>query len=124
MTNSSGIDQIDGSGPASWRVPVLSQVWIFLWTFFVCLGTVSGLQLPGNFVFPPIGSRSPVRSFACEPLCSASTFSVHGHTCSRTEQCVPFSQWTDVGCVSVSIQEPQCRLSCFTFIPWGEALTA
>ena len=30
-------------------MPGLSQTWIFFWTFLLWLGSVSGLQLPGNF---------------------------------------------------------------------------
>ena len=118
-------------------MPGLSQLWIFTWTFLLWLGSVSGLQLPGNFESSfHVGSRPPLISLPSGHLCGSeylvfsSAFTVGTVWCEQSfsslsgdliyprsiHPAVSASSW--ISCAEWLIGCPFSPI----FVPWGEAL--
>ena len=124
------------TGPATLRVPGLSQFWIFIWTFLFWLGSVSGLQLPGNVGSQfHVESQSPLISFTFDPSAAFWTLVPDDLPAICTDWHAS-SFWSvegeDVHCRSCLAQPTSLRslysvgwlnhLVYLDFVPWGEAL--
>ena len=118
-------------------MPGFSQTWIFFWTFLCWLGSVSGLQLPGNFEST---SHSELSSFGIRfssgsvahtfvpDACHASTFgTVYGRCCDSMSDADNYA-FDCCGTVFWASHDTCGVDSLFgsqfgqNFVPWGEAL--
>ena len=117
-------------------MPGLSQFWIFIWTFLFWLGSVSGLQLPGNVGSQfHVESQSPLISFTFDPSAAFWTLVPDDLPAICTDWHAS-SFWSvegeDVHCRSCLAQPTSLRslysvgwlnhLVYLDFVPWGEAL--
>lgn len=118
-------------------MPGLSQTWIFFWTFLLWLGSVSGLQLPGNFGLLSHSdiSLSSIR-FCPGPLNSTlAPDSVYACTIGteRWTSCAhePVDHTSSFASFPNALGESQHLSNAFClfghdfrmdFVPWGEAL--